>query len=235
MTIEGQLAAWLPSEDPNQSGNVLHDASGNDHHGTINGATWDVGEDVGLIYDGNDFTDFGPSVDLGVLSWTISIRFKASSLLSTSTAGGRLIHNRGTGSGGTTAGAQICVRRLGSSVAVANCIIDDASKSTSPFSNIIVGDIGQWVDILWVYDRSQSVTQLFAGSAKLNSRSVQSNMGSLTTLRPWLIGTSGFNSQWLHATVGDIRIFNEALTPNEVAKRTGQIRPARLINGGLVR
>jgi hypothetical protein len=73
-TTTGLVAHWTFDEG---SGDVLHDVSGNGHHGAIHGATWvKSGKGQGLAFTGNgSYVDFGnaaalkPTGDFSFAAW----------------------------------------------------------------------------------------------------------------------------------------------------------------------
>lgn len=155
---------------------------------------WIPGKDGwGLATDDvNDWVDLGNILNMGTSSFTVFVRFIATSWLTTATSSGRLIQKRGTGGLGDNAGWCFGFYRVGTHVRFANSFIDDtANWATISASDIVfVGYVGDIINLVIVVDREGGEWRTYLGKRLRITKDISAIAGSLDNTRKLTLGGS---------------------------------------------
>jgi hypothetical protein len=218
-----QLPQLQPSGDPvawwkldEESGGIAFDSSGNENHGTLynmENSDWVTGKFEGALqFDGwNEYilVDDDPTMDFGSGSFTISAWIKPTN------SSGHIIINGTSGSG--YSGKRYCLRSYSAGSTLELAIDDNITKSIASGSGLISG---QWHHIVALLDttgaRTKGLNIYIDGVFRGNGTNRTGNFDSPG--EPVYIGKEGIDGFWgyLPATLDDIRLYNYALTDEEI-------------------
>ncbi|MBE7444313.1 MAG: Ig-like domain-containing protein [Planctomycetia bacterium] len=178
-------------------GTVANDLSGNDNHGTINGATWTIGKtDWALSFDGvNDYVDLGNPSNLQPGAVSLSVWFK------TTAASGMIMRKRGYGYG----------LEVVSSGKISFWIYNaTATKFMATSLNAYNDD--QWHHAVGVYDGS--TVKLFIDGSKVSAESADPifyGSGGIA------IGRDGnYSGSYFNGIIDEVQVYNYALSDPEI-------------------
>jgi len=206
--IDGLVGAWHFDEG---EGTIAYDSSGNGNHGTIYGATWTDGKfGKALSFDGSDdYVDCGndASLDMDITgSFTIEAWVKLNGL----TGDYQVIAGRWYD--GETADQSYGLQ-FRSNSSIPGVIVYDISE-TGCYSPEGI-DFDQWYHIVGLYDGSY--LRVYVNNTQKNSCSYSGNIAN--TNAPFTIGrwTKSDDKNPFYGTIDEVRIYNQALTPEEIS------------------
>ena len=215
----GLVGAW-PMQDG--SGYTFRDVSGHEIHGTIpRGATPGTGLyggclDVPGTYDHSHITDNGPLVanaDLPVLSgsWTASAWARIDVAPTTNSV---YLVGKSTDSAGARYQIQLTVLHTAPAGRIAVYIYDGTSAPgvTSPGTYVD----GQWHHFLSQRDVPADMIRLYIDGV-LIAETTDTTTGSTVSTGPLQMGWRYDYGRRLNGAIGDVRLYDRALTPSEVA------------------
>jgi Concanavalin A-like lectin/glucanases superfamily/Bacterial Ig-like domain/Bacterial Ig domain len=211
--LPGLVAAYAFDDG---SGAVLDDASGNNHLGTVNGATWTTGRHGGaLSFNGtNNYVDL-PS--LGTF-YQSGFTFEAWVQKQSATKNDVGILGTWTGSGG---GPMLWVDHLATRYHLT--MNSGMSNYLDSGQNPVAG---QWQHLAATYDGTTA--RFYIDGTQVASRSVSYSIGNSDT---WRIGAYGSPvGGFFDGSIDDVRIYNRALSATEV--QTDMNQPVAPANAG---
>jgi hypothetical protein len=208
------LAHWRLDDG---AGNIAVDASGNNHPGTLtNGPTWvsdapptRSSNPGALAFDGiDDSVQIGNPTALnfgGQITLAAWVKPQASDGIRNIVAHG---HSRNPN-------AEVFLRINNRRYQVGSW--NDANHlATIP---IPAGDLNQWVHLVGVYDGA--TWRLYRNGAQVATRA--DTTGAVQVEAAWAIGSRGANAEgFFKGLLGDVRIYNRALSPAEIAALASQ-------------
>jgi hypothetical protein len=180
-----------------ENGTVIGDSSGNENHGTINGATWTTGiSGSGLSFDGiDDYVDLGDPLGLQPEQVSLSVWFK------TDTAGGKIIRKRWYG---------YCLEVL-SSGQTAFWIYDAAARKFIATSPNACND-NTWHHAVGVYDGAEVKLSIDGALvATASAGAIHYEDGGIA------IGRDGdYSGAYFNGIIDEIRVYGRALNDQEI-------------------
>ena len=205
----GLLGYW-PFEEG--SGFVTADHSPSNIEGTLMGGVSFVSGKFGrgLAFDGIDgevvIDDPAGVLDVGTGTFTYSIWVNESMAV----AGYQFGWWRG-GSSSTYPGYDFEVNAGGAWSA-------ELSDGIQPLANAQLGPaaLGSWILLTAVVDRTAQTETTYRDGAMVDTRDI-STLGSLSSSNPGTVGGGVSVSYSFHGAVDEVRVYNRALTPDEVA------------------
>jgi len=216
----GLVAYWSFDEG---TGNTVYDLSGNGNHGTIYGAKWVQGKfGKALSFDGvDDYVDCGDdeSLNPGTGSFTISIW--VGGYTDTSSNMHTLVAKGDPLDGPSNDGYIIDLR--GGKVRVS--IGDGTNRAEFSYVGPSLAD-GGWHHIVLVVDRNTQQMKAFIDGEWTGDTADTSAVGAINPAENLIIGKrSQINSYYLNGTIDEVRIYNRALSEEEIRYHYNHGRP----------
>lgn len=212
---DGLVAHW--TFDDEVQGNTVHDFAGTNNGTRYGDATWVSGvQGSGMRFSGTGYVNVPSSSSLNITGdeITISAWFKPS-----------------TNDAGINSNSQMVAKWLGTNNAYTLGYCDssnyiwlaiNANNNVRAFSSVPVDNVNQWYHIVGVYNGSEQIVYVnnAAGTSAANTGNIH-----LSTQPVRISGyPNGFSK--LQGTVDDIRIYNRALSSEEVAQLYATPEPA---------
>ena len=198
---KGPVAYWSMDEG---QGNVMVDASGNGHEGTIHGATRTKGKvGMALTFDGDDdYVDCGKTLTgPSVQSFTVALWMKIESW-----------DNKGGGLyiGSSYRGYQAFYIGTGTSGGYS---IDTRIRRKAVDSEVFYSD-SQWHHVLFVYDGSYA--HLYKDGVEVYNQpfSAAVDFSGYRTL----LGLHEGNNGYFHGSIDEVYIYDRALSEGEISR-----------------
>ena len=190
------------------SGTTWSDISGNGHHGTITGATFDPSNKV-FVFDGNDKVNFPAVLNAGDDTYTLEAYFK-----NTSASGTQVVFEQNTLS--SQANKRACMILLSNGNGGFNGQNNDRHSQLSYTSN-------QWEHWVIVANSSSNVLKMYRNGS-LSYNGTFANAGALN------VGDGGLSIGYKLSTNGEyfigeikfVRIYDRVLTNSEVLNNYSQ-------------
>ena len=211
ITKQGLVAHWSMATG---SGTTIADSSGNRHTGKlINGAHLITGE--GVKFDGvNDYFD-GGNLNVGGHAITLSAWFWADDLANCRAQDCRII-SKATGVGEQDHYFMVSTIKVGAKNRLRFRLKTNGRTSTLIAAS---GDISknEWIHVTASYDGK--TMRLYKDGVAVGSKAKQGNITTNSKSPVWIGGNpSGAKSRPWKGHIGDVRIYNYAMTNGEVSK-----------------
>jgi hypothetical protein len=191
------------------TGTILHDTSGNAHHGAIANGSWTTGRHGGAL----SFNGTNASVDLGSLGTFYQQAFTLEVWVQK--AGSK----KDVGIVGTWAGngPMLWVDHLGGDyqLTLGGSLSDYLDSGREPAA-------GQWEHLAATFDGVTA--RFYLDGAQVASRTVSSGVGSSDRWRLAAYGSTAGN--FFDGLIDDVRIYDRALSASEVVSDMNQAVPA---------
>ncbi|MGF1580087.1 MAG: Ig-like domain-containing protein [Gemmataceae bacterium] len=227
-SADGLLASYRFNDG---KGLIATDSSNNGYNGTINGATWETGQDGGgLHFDGtNDYVDLG-NLDMqphnGQTGLTIGVWFKADQFGHLSGRDGRLV-SKSTGSSAQKHYWMLSTDDSGTDTRLRFRL--KTGTSTGSGTTTLIASSGNLVPNTWyhataTYDGARM--RLYLNGQEVGNTAKTGTIAKNSNVPVWVGGNPGATTErpW-SGSIDEVNLFNRALTPAEITK---------LLNGGLL-
>ena len=228
------LVLYLTFDDG--KGEAAKDLSKHNNHGDlVGGPKWVTGKFNGALeLDGVDdyvVVNKNDSLKFGQGSFSVEAWVNLSTKQTTGNPGGRLANDRGTGAGGTLHGWQIKINNTGDGDkkwGFNDSGIDDATGNYGVYNagwkvTAANYDNGEWYHVGIVYKAGTGLS--FYVNAALDGEVEIKKYGSLDNDLPVVIGAAiandgkeGVKSQFFPGIIDEVRIWNRALSQQELEK-----------------
>jgi len=198
----GLVAHWPLDEG---AGTTVYDASGKGYDGTFNGnPQWAAGYNSAgaLNFNGIDDSVIYRFADETWSAYTVAVWAKADVLWQS--VNGSIFSSNGT----TDGGFQLCF---------------DASNNYEYHADVdqVIGVASlDWVHLAVTYDGT-TATAYYNGTLVATFTPATDDL----TFNKWAIGTNRGENNWFDGSVDDLRVYDIALTPEEIAWLAGRIEP----------
>ena len=192
------------------SGTSLIDLSGNGMNGTISNLTY---SNPAFTYNGSNSQVSIPDnaiIEPGTGNWTMEAWFKPTQFtVSTQTVLGKFQN------GGTSSIISYAMRQLNGNIRA------DFSNGTTAFtSDDYAISLNTWVQMIYVWDRTNSMLYVYSNGVLKQSRAITISGGIRNGTTNLFIGSynGGEYSQYYTGQIGIVRLYSKALNATEVLK-----------------
>ncbi len=219
---DGLIAHWSFDEG---TGNVLHDASGGGHDGTIHGATWSTGiSGSALTFDGlDDYVDCGNDASLNIGTSDFSVAFW---VLVSDSSWNSIVYKYSDGTASTNNHYRIHAsttwEEFDPEDPFDDRLVDELAVTVGDGGSWYINwqwaeiTFGAWQHIAWVLDRDSN-SKIYVNGVLASTLDVTSTV-DISNTGPLVLGTG---HDLLNGLLDEIRIYNRTLTPEEVAALAG--------------
>jgi len=213
-SLETGLVGHWTLDGKNLINNVTDSSGqGNNGHLDINTATTTKAGKIGqaLLLDGNAVVKIGDpadgSLDFGTNSFSYGLWVYA-----TSSKGG---FDMPMGKGGSSAGVNGYDMELGSGAWVVSLADDTQTKSGQLSAQPI---LNKWTHLFAVVDRNTNIFRIYVDGTPVSAGSDISTFGDVSSTRSFYLGANGVGGNLFLGLIDDIRVYNRALSAEEVAR-----------------